>query len=282
MASTSISPTYLSSLFPGGLPSASATTTQAPLAAAYQAQVTPATANTVDTSGLGANQLVQQILGVMQPQFQQQQQALTNNLANAGIVGGSTGGAVTDLGNQQTQQLAGALAPYEQTAQQMLLGANEYNSGVLNNTSQFNAGANNANSQFNANTLNNNSQFNAGNILNANNTNANILNQNSQYNTTNSLNAGQYDAGTANTILGQLLGYQNQDYLQNLNNQLSLAQDQQSGQTGAFQPIYQQASAPNFSGLAGAFGSNATGGSGNAAAGSVADTGSLIGASPIV
>ena len=258
MASASVAPTYLSQLFPNGIPAASATTTQAPLAAAYQSQTTPATANTVDTSGLGSNALVQQILGVLGPQFQQQQHALTDNLANAGIVGGSTGAASTDLSNQQTQQLGSALAPYEQTAQQTLLGANEYNSGVLNNTSQFNAEANNANSQFNANTLNNNSQFNTGNLFSANNTNANILNNNSQYNTTNSLNAGQYDAGTANTILGQLLGYQNQDYLQQLNNQLSLAQGQQSGQTSAFQPNYQQAIAPDFSGLAGAFGSNAT------------------------
>lgn len=286
--SGTVSPSYLSSIFPNGIPQAGVATSSAPQAAAYTANATTASpyttgtslANpyTADTSGLGANALVQQVLGAEQPIFAQQQKALTDNLANAGIVGGSTAGALGDLANSQILQSLGILAPMEQTAQQTLLGANEFNAGqkagtslanaqMQNATNQFNTGNLQNASQFNANALNNmaqynsglksqNSQFNAQNQLGVNDLNAQILNQNSQFNTQNALNAGQYDTGTANTILGQLLGYQNQDYLQQLNNQLSLAQTGQQGQTGAFQPVFQQPSAPNFSGLAGAFGSS--------------------------
>ncbi len=209
MAASTITPTYLSSLFGGSLPTSTANTAQVA---------------TADTSGLGSKALVQQIMNASQPLFQQQQTALTDDLANAGIVGGSAAGAGNDLATQQIQQLLGTLVPAEQTAQQTQLGADEYNASAINAGNQYNASA---------------------------------LNQNGQYNTTNALNAGQYDAGTANTLASQIMGYKNQDYLQQLNNQLSLAQGQQSGQTNAFQPIYQQASSPNFSGLAGAFGSNA-------------------------
>lgn len=270
MASTNVEPTYLSSLFGGSLPTASATTTEAPQAGAYTANPYTSQASTVGTQGLGANALVQQIMQASQPVFQQQQHALTDNLANAGIVGGSSAGAGNDLATQQIQQLLGALVPVEQNATNTQLGADEYNASALTNNSQNNASALNNNSQFNANNLNNNAQFNTTNQVNANNTNAGILNQNSQYNTTNALNAGQNDAGASNTILSQLLSFQNQDYLQQLNNQLSLAQGQQSDVTNAYQPIYQQASAPSFSRLAGAFGSNSAG----AGTGSTASTAS--------
>jgi hypothetical protein len=207
---SNVTPTYLSSIFPNGIPQASATTVGG--------------VPQVSTQGLGANSLVQQIMGASQPVFQQQDQALTNDLANAGIVGGSTAGAQGDLATSQIQQLLGALVPAEQTAQQTQLGANEYNASNLLNTSDLNAS---------------------------------IQNQNNQFNTGNAISSGQYDAGTGNTILSQLLGFQNQDYLQNLNNNLSLQETAETGQNGAFQPVYQNPQPVSFSGLAGAFGSNA-------------------------
>jgi len=221
-----VSPTYLSQLFPNGIPQATAS---------LSSTAPQASASTVSTQGLGPEAMVSQILGAEQPIFGQQNKALLNNLASAGIVGGSTAGAGNDLAMSQLQQSLAAIAPYEQTAQQTKLGANEFNSGVLNN----------------------NSQYNTSNLVNTNNLNAAIKNANSQFNTNNALNAGQIDANSANTILGQLLGFQNQDYITQLNNQEQLAQAQETGTNAAGAPVYQPAPSPTFGGLSGAFGTAA-------------------------
>lgn len=255
---SSVSPTYMSQLFPNGLPQAQANTVgSVPQASASTATPYTQTATGVSTQGLGPEAMIAQILGAEQPIYGQQSQALKNNLASAGIVGGSMAGAQNDLSMSQLQQSLAAIAPYEQTAQQTRLGANEFNAGAQNTAAGANASALNSNSQFNAGALNNMSQYNTSNLVNTNNLNSSILNANSQFNTNNALNAGQVDANASNTILGQLLGFQNQDYTTQLNNQEALQQAQMTGVNAAGAPVYQQPSQPSFGNLAGAFGSAA-------------------------
>jgi hypothetical protein len=143
------------------------------------------------------------------PQFQQQQNALSEQLAAEGIVGGSTAGAEGALADNQITQTLGQIAPTILGANQQLLGASE-----------FNAGANN---------------------------------QGSQFNTTNSLNAAQYDTGTGNSFLSSILGINNEDYLAQLQAQEALDAGAAGGQTGSFQPVFQQPTPTSFSGLGGAF-----------------------------
>lgn len=156
----------------------------------YIANPTP-----IDPSQYGANSLMQQIIAAQQPLFQQQQQGLTEGLANAGIVGGSTQGAIGDLAHSQIQTLLGLLAPAQLQAQGQQLNAQEFNTG-------------------------------------------------------NNLATQQYNAGTGNSLLSQILGFQNTDWQQQQQDQLALQEGAAGGQTGAFQPVFQQPSPVNFSGLA--------------------------------
>lgn len=73
----------------------------------------------------------------MQPEFARENRALTESLANAGIVGGSTSGAVGDLAQQQERTLAAQMAPFEQTATgQRLAGATSDASNDLSASGQ--------------------------------------------------------------------------------------------------------------------------------------------------
>lgn len=116
------------------------------------------------------------VTSAMMPQFKQQDQALRGSLADAGIVGGSTTGAVGALGNQQQTQLAGQISPM---IQQIMQG----NQATALNAGEFNANAANNMGQFDVNTL---------------------------------LNAGQFDASAANQFQSQGMQYQNQDWLAQL------------------------------------------------------------------
>lgn len=101
---SNLTPSYLSSILPGG---------QIP------------TVNPIDV--IGATE------GYMLPQFQQQDQALQEALANAGIVGGSTGKAFADQGTQQQLALMNAVQPFLQNTalanQNAILGASEFQAG---------------------------------------------------------------------------------------------------------------------------------------------------------
>lgn len=203
------SPQYLSQIFSAGLPQVSA------------AQVSGANAApgaSIDASQYGSNAMTKEILNAMSPVFQQQQKALTDNLANAGIVGGSTAGAVGDLANTQITQLLGQLAPIQSAANQQQLGAQEFTSGQTQQNNQFNANANQSAQLANQSSVNG-----------ANNTNV-----------TNALSAGQFDTQTYNNLLSAILGYQNEGYLQNQQDQYGLATGAAGGQQQAFTPIYQQ------------------------------------------
>lgn len=116
------------------------------------------------------------VTSAMMPQFKQQDQALRGSLADAGIVGGSTTGAVGALGDQQQTQLAGQISPM---IQQIMQG---------NQQTALNAG------EFNANAANNMGQFDVGTIM----------------------NAGQFDANAFNQFLQTGMGFQNQDWLAQL------------------------------------------------------------------
>ena len=113
-----LSPGYLSQLFPNGIP-------QAP---------SPQQVN-VDTSSTG---ITNAIMSSLQPLFQQQQLGLTQNLANAGIVGGSTAGAETDLANNQNTQAVGQIAPYIMQGMGLNLQQGEFNSNMGAANTQYN------------------------------------------------------------------------------------------------------------------------------------------------
>ena len=208
-AASPLQPTYLSQLFPNGLPTATAA----------QDTTSPSTSSIVDS-----------ISQALQPTFKQGQRGLTEALANAGIVGGSTVGAEGALANQQQQQATSAEAPY------ILQGDQMGQTAALANQSATNAA--------------------------------------NQFNVSNAINGGMYDSSLQAQQADTLAGYQNQDYLEQLGLQGNVITNGQTGQTSAYQPVYQQPSQSNYGGLAssiaGGFGSS--GSSGTSGASSYAST----------
>lgn len=268
-----ISPTYLSSLFPNGLPqvspvgvntapySSSGLASQIlqsynPVLSSAGSQVStvnPSSLPTIDTSQYGSTPFTQEIVSAMQPVFQQQQQGLTEALANAGIVGGSTTGAVGNLATQQIQQLLGALAPSQLSANQQQLAAQQFNIGNQNAATFGNQNAQNSLLNEVLGLTVPAAVQTSGQGLNAGEYNASALNAGQEFNTTNDLNAAQYDTGTANSLLTQILGMQNSNYQQQAGIQAGLQEGAAGGQTGAFQPTFSQPAPVNFSGLTSGF-----------------------------
>lgn len=210
-APAAVNPSYMSSLFPNGVPQVQANG----ISGANAAGGAP-----IDASQYGSSAMTNEILNALSPVFAQQQRALTDNLANAGIVGGSTAGAEQDLANNQITQALGQLAPIQQTANGQMLGAQEFTSGQQQQNNQFNASADQGAQTFNAEAANT-----------ANNTNVG-----------NTLNAATTDVATRNNLLAQILNYTNSNYQQQMQDQYGLATGAAGGQQSAFVPVYQQPS----------------------------------------
>ena len=116
------SPTYLSQLFPGGIPTSS-----------------PSTVSGIPS--LDPTTVTNNILAGLQPGFAQQQQGLNEALASAGVMGGGGIGAENNLMLQQGLQSLSATAPYVMQGmegnQNAALNAGEFNAGAQNNAQQF-------------------------------------------------------------------------------------------------------------------------------------------------
>jgi hypothetical protein len=136
----------------GGIPTATAPRVGSSdvLSQLGKPSVTPQSVGTQSVLGamggsLDPGALTRAITAQMKPEFERENHALTESLANAGIVGGSTAGAVGDLSRQQQQTEAAALAPFEQTANaQRLQGAttdagNALTGGIANQGADLNA-----------------------------------------------------------------------------------------------------------------------------------------------
>jgi hypothetical protein len=257
-----LTPQYLSQMFPNGLPAATPTTAAtSSVGAPDLVSNIMSAANGIPQvaapsvlgelgSELGPQALENNVLGALAPQFKAQQQALNEQLAAAGIVGGSAPGATVDLAAQQNQQAAAALAPYEQSAEQMRLnaattdagnaltasGANASNAiGTGNNLSQLIMQAALANQSTGAQV----GEWNAG-----------ALNAGNQFNVANLIQGGQFDINNYQQMQQLAAQLQNQDYLAQLQLQGQLATGGQAGQTGAFQPTFYQPPQTNLSGFA--------------------------------
>lgn len=98
--STQLTPAYMSTMFPNGLPMSS-----------------------IDTS---PDAITQAIMQSLTPQFNQQDLALNNELASAGIMGGSAVPAMAALGQQQQTTAAGDISPYIMQGKEMGIGQQEF------------------------------------------------------------------------------------------------------------------------------------------------------------
>lgn len=204
------SPSTISSQFPNGIPQIN------------PQQVTGV--QSVNAQQISPWQAVNATEAYLNPQFQQQDQALAAELASAGIVGGTSGQAQAQLGQQQQTTLQNNIQPYLQTAatsnQSANLAAQEANQGTNLAGQEFNAGqGNTAQSQ----------------------------------NISNLLQTAGTDASTYNAMQQYIMGLQNQDYLANLGAQTNLATTAEGATTSAFNPVYQQPSTINLSGIGSAF-----------------------------
>jgi hypothetical protein len=216
---SALQPSYLSTLFPNGIPQDTAATVGSVPSVGTSTVTAPSTSSIVDSIQAG-----------LAPQFAQQDQAETEALANAGIVGGSTTGALGALGLQQQQQAMSEEAPYILQGDQMGLTAQQTNAGNTLTASEQNAGNALSGGEFNA-----SSENAAGNN-----------------NVANELGAGEFDIGQGTNASEYLAGIQNQDYLSQLGLQGNVITEGEGAQTGAYQPVYSQPSAPNYTGLASA------------------------------
>jgi len=173
-------PSYVTDMFGGGIPTSS-----------------PAQVGGIP--GIDPTALTQQILKSLAPQFAQQNHGLTEALANAGIVGGSTGGAMAQLGLQQQSQAQGDIQP-------LIMQALQANQGTALNAGEFNAGQQNQVQQFDI-----------GNMIRAAMGNSQDYNQMAQ-------------------MYG---GMQNQDWLSQLGAATNLSTAGAGAQASSFNPIYQ-------------------------------------------
>lgn len=93
------------------------------------------------------------VLAGLQPTFAQEDNALSNELADAGIVGGGAPGAMQQLQLQQGAQAQGAIQPGLIDIAGLNTQAQEANQGSALNASEFNAGAQNQAQQFDINNI---------------------------------------------------------------------------------------------------------------------------------
>lgn len=219
-------PASIASQFPNGLPQATASGVGG---------VPSVNAQQITGSQIDPNMSIAATQAYLLPQFQQQQSALSANLANAGIVGGTAPQASAQLGQQQQTTLQNDIQPFLQAGAL----ANQGNNLAVQ---QSNQGAN-----LNAQTTN------AGNTLQGGEFNATAQNQAQQFNIQNLLQTGQIDAATYNAMMSQIMGYQNQDWLAQLGAQTSTTTNNTNNNVNAFNPIYQQPPQSNVSGIASAF-----------------------------
>lgn len=222
----------------------------------------------------------------LQPQFQQQDNALTEALANAGIVGGSTGKALSDLGSQQQTTLANQIQPYILQNRQLQQSAttqdnaNSIQTSIANQVADLQAqgmdqatalqtATTNAANQLQAQGYNStmayqlasqNAQLsqqaqlaNQSTALQGGEFNASNQNAGQQFNISNLLNTANTDTNSYNQFLQYLAGLQNQDWMSQLGATTSAATAGLGATTNAFQPVYSQPSATNVGGLASAF-----------------------------
>jgi hypothetical protein len=208
-SSSTESPSYLTTLFPNGIP-----------------QATAATVSDVPTvSQVNPNVVTAQIMNALLPQFQQQNQGLEASLADAGIVGGSTTGAVANLGAQQQQQAMGDIAPYIMQALGLNQTAQESNQNAALQGGEYNAGAENAANEMNVSDL---------------------------------LNSAMYDAGTYNTFLGNDESMSNQDWLAELGAEAGLGEAGAGATASAGQGVYYNPTPVSFANLGASFAPPAT------------------------
>lgn len=246
-------PNLLGGFLPNGVPQPGASgVTQAPTINPSQVTTqqvnapTSAGPSTVGTNNVTAAQsgvdlsnpqLASQILQGLNPQFGQQNQALQEQLANSGIMGGSSIGAQNALNMQQQSQFTSALAPLLLQQEGMNLSQSQGNQTALNQVGEFNSGNALTASQANAQLGLQNNQFNAGQGLTASEQNANdwlqMSGQNAsnnltgqEQNATNDLNAGEYNAGAQN----QMNQFNTSNTLNTAQNQAQMALQQQQMQ----------------------------------------------------
>lgn len=226
----STTPSYLGAMFPNGLP-------QAMVATAGQTQpVYSQSAMQMMNGSLDPGALTAKIMAALQPEFAQQQHGLTESLANAGIVGGSTAGAEGDLARSQTTQAAATLAPFEQTANAQRLAGWQSDTDAALRAAQGNQAVAQQGNQFDASSLNSGNEFNIANLI----------------------KGGMYDTSNFNSMQQFIDQMQNTDWLQQLGIQGQLATAGAGAQSAAYQPVFQQPATANFSGLASAFAPSAT------------------------
>ena len=264
----SITPATIQSQFPNGIPSYTASGVgSVPSVSASDVMGTGGIGyNNVNAATVNPGMSIAATENYLNPQFQQQDQALTANLANAGIVGGTSAQAQAQLGQQQQTTLQNDIQPFLQQGalanQSSINNAQATNQNAAINTGEFTAGQNLAAQQSNQAAGLTASQANQNAALTGGEFNANAQNQNAQFNIQNLLNTGQIDAATANQMTQYVMGLQNQDWLAQLGAQTNLATTAEGATTSAFNPVYSQPSSTNASGLgslASAFTSNNTG-----------------------
>lgn len=315
-AFASLQPSYLSSQFPNGIPQANAATVggvpsiQPGQVPGFGQVGAPAQVNAQTINGIpqvnaqqvtGPQSIVSQMGGAqayspqaaiqaaqayLMPQFQQQDNALTEALANAGIVGGTTGKALGDLGSQQQTTLANQIQPFIQQEQSLHQSAtttdnaNSIQTSIANQmadlqsqgmdqaTALQTATTNAANSlqaqgynaqmayqiaSQNAQASQQAQQANQAAALQGGEFNASNLNAGQQFNISNLLNTANTDNNSYNQFLQYLAGLQNSDWMSQLGATANTATAGLGATTNAFQPVYSQPSPTNVGGLASAF-----------------------------
>lgn len=209
--SYNLAPSTISSQFPNGIPQVNASQISG-VPSVYD-QMGGASAYSPQTA-INATE------AYLQPQFQQQDNALNQSLANAGIVGGTSAKAFGDLGSQQQTTMQNTIQPYLTQEQQAKQAA------MTGDQSAY---------------------------LNASGTNVNSQNQANQYNASNQLNTAAQDSASYNAMAQYLAGLQSGNWQSQLGAQTSIAETNATNQTSAFQPNYQQPPAVNVGGLTNAF-----------------------------
>lgn len=239
--------------------------------------------------GPGAYSPAASVAGIsnyLQPQFQQQDNALQEALASSGIVGGTTGKAMADLGSQQQTTLMNDIQPYILSRQQMQQQAtgqdvsNQMTTNIQNVANNLQAqGMNQAtaqqtaiqqaanalqasgmNAQLAYQVASQNAQMgmqgqlaNQNAALQGSEFNANNINAGQQFDISNLLKSGMNDQATYNQFLQYVMGLQNQDWLAQLGATSNIAGAGLGAQANAFQPVYQQPGQVNLGGIASAF-----------------------------
>ncbi len=148
--------------------------------------------------GASTSDIQQSIMKGLLPQFDQQNRALTEGLANAGIVGGSTTGAIGALGNQQQEQAMSQMSQYIMQGLQMQQQRDLANQGAQNTNSMFNANLDTSTATGNRDSALSASEANAANSLQASIANQNAKSRNSEFNAGLGFNAASQNQGAAN------------------------------------------------------------------------------------